>query len=290
MEAPKPKSFPIEVKISYLLAVCAQHLAADRLIKGDSAFACYQMVLEKEPNNLEAQVGITKIESRYVTLANSALDRRENSKAKEYLEHLRLVNPEAVHLAQLSERLLSNEPTLFRDRLKDGSLGPKMMWIPEGRFQMGSNKGGSDERPVHWVSISRFAIGKYEVTVDEYLRFAWATGAHVPEWQKIGSRYNIRTGRHYHYKKLGSALTNDNHPIVGISWHDAVAYAKWLSEQTGQEYRLPTEAEWEYAARAGTETEYWWGDEIGSKKANCNNCEDFFEYTAPVGSFAANPL
>jgi len=77
-----------------------------------------------------------------------------------------------------------------------------------------------------------------------------------------------------------------------VSWHDATAYAKWLSQQTGQKYRLPTEAEWEYAARAGTSTAYWWGNSIGSNKANCRNnyCGDRFKYTAPVGSFAPNPF
>jgi len=79
-------------------------------------------------------------------------------------------------------------------------------------------------------------------------------------------------------------------PVTDVSWHDATAYAQWLSEQTGHQYRLPTEAEWEYAARAGTETKYWWGNEIGSNNANCDGCDDSYQYTAPVGSFAANPF
>jgi formylglycine-generating enzyme required for sulfatase activity len=183
---------------------------------------------------------------------------------------------------------------VFRDRLQDGSSGPKMVVIPAGRFRMGDIQGGgaSDEKPVHRVSIKQFAMGKYEVTVGEYLRFVQATGTHAPEWQEKGSEYNIRTGTDNHYKKLGSALTNENHPIVGISWDDAVAYAEWLSQQTGKEYRLPTEAEWEYAARAGTDTKYWWGNDIGSNKANCyeDYCGDRFEYTSPIGSFTANPF
>ena len=162
---------------------------------------------------------------------------------------------------------------VFRDRLKEGSLGPKMVRIPAGRFQMGDIQGGgdSDEKPVHWVSVGKFAMGKFEVTFAEYDKFAQATGLKKPNDRGWG---------------------RGNRPVINVSWHDAVAYAEWLSQQTGKQYRLPTEAEWEYAARAGTETKYWWGNEIGTNKANCRNshCGDHFEYTAPVGSFAANPF
>jgi formylglycine-generating enzyme required for sulfatase activity len=183
---------------------------------------------------------------------------------------------------------------VFRDRLQEGSLGPEMVWIPAGTFRMGDIQGGgeSDEKPVHSVSVNRFAMGKYEVTVGEYLRFVQLTGSHAPEWQKKGSQYNIKTGINNYYKKFGSALTNENHPIVGITWYDAVAYTEWLSRQTGQQYRLPTEAEWEYAARAGTETKYWWGNDIGINRANCDNCGSQWDdkQTAPVGSFQPNPF
>jgi formylglycine-generating enzyme required for sulfatase activity len=79
--------------------------------------------------------------------------------------------------------------------------------------------------------------------------------------------------------------------VISVSWEDAVAYAEWLSQQTGKHYRLPTEAEWEYTARAGTETAYWWGDEIGKNRANCNGCGSQWDgkQTAPVGSFKPNP-
>jgi formylglycine-generating enzyme required for sulfatase activity len=161
----------------------------------------------------------------------------------------------------------------FQDRLKDGGFGPEMVWIPAGRFRMGDLQGGgdSDEKPVHEVSVDRFAMSRYEVTFAEYDKFAEATGRQKPDDRGRG---------------------RGNRPVIMVSWRDATAYAKWLSEQTGKKYRLPTEAEWEYAARAGTETKYWWGNSIGSNKANCygNHCGDRFKYTAPVGSFAPNPF
>ncbi|MCK5522411.1 MAG: formylglycine-generating enzyme family protein, partial [Thiomargarita sp.] len=210
---------------------------------------------------------------------------------------------EPIRNEAIRNESIPDEPTVketlsagnvFRDRLQDGSSGPKIVVIPAGHFRMGDIQGGgsSGEKPVHRVSIEKFAMGKYEVTVGEYLRFVQATGTHAPEWQEKGSEYHIRTGTDNHYKKLGSALTNENHPIVGISWDDAVAYAEWLSQQTGKEYRLPTEAEWEYAARAGTDTKYWWGNKIGQNRANCDGCGSRWDnkQTAQVGSFSANPF
>ena len=160
---------------------------------------------------------------------------------------------------------------VFSDRLQNGSSGPEMVVIPAGRFRMGDIQGGGydNEKPVHRVNVDQFAMGKYEVTFAEYDAFAEATNRTKPDDEGWG---------------------RGNRPVINVFWHDAIAYAEWLSQQTGQTYRLPTEAEWEYAARAGTETKYWWGNEIGSNKANCWNCGDHFEYTSPVGSFAANPF
>jgi formylglycine-generating enzyme required for sulfatase activity/tetratricopeptide (TPR) repeat protein len=200
-----------------------------------------------------------------------------------------------------------NEPTqtitdvqqngkVFQDRLKDGSLGPKMVWIPAGQFRMGDiqGDGSSDEKPVHEVSVDGFAMSQYEVTLGEFRQFVNATG-YKTEAEKGDGCLSYKEG----WDVLKEAnwdnsylSQNDNHPVVCVSWNDANAYVEWLSTQTGQKYRLPTEAEWEYAARAGTETKYWWGNEIGSNKANCSNysCGDSFEYTAPVGSFEPNPF
>ncbi len=207
------------------------------------------------------------------------------------------INPheKTNQLPQIEKQQASQTPKKFdfRDKLKEGTLGPKMVWISAGTFNMGDmqGEGDKDEKPVHSVSINRFAIGLYEITVGEYLHFVQAKG-YAPEWQEAGSKYQLSTGTDTHYKELGSALTDEKHPIVGISWKDATAYTKWLSQQTSQQYRLPSEAEWEYAARAGTDTKYYWGNEIGYNQTNCSEeyCGDDFKYTAPVGSFAPNPF
>jgi formylglycine-generating enzyme required for sulfatase activity len=161
--------------------------------------------------------------------------------------------------------------TVFRDRLKNGGEGPSMVVIPAGSFQMGDvlGVGDGDERPVHRVMIEKtFAIGQYEVTFDEYDRFAEATVLKLPG--------DSRWGR-------------GKRPVIAVSWEDATRYAEWLSEETGKSYRLPTEAEWEYSARAKTNTTYWWGNNLIQGMANCSGCgSQWNRMTATVGSFKPN--
>jgi len=181
----------------------------------------------------------------------------------------------------------------FRDTLNDGSQGPEMVRIPAGSFRMGDIQGGgdSDEKPVHEVSLSAFAMGKYEVTVGEFKRFVKAT-KYKTDAEKGGSCWVYRGSNSGKNWRNPSFSQNDNHPVTCVSWNDATAYTIWLSEQTGKEYRLPTEAEWEYSARAGTDTKYWWGNNIGTNKANCDGCGSEWDNTktAPVGSFKENPF
>jgi formylglycine-generating enzyme required for sulfatase activity len=163
---------------------------------------------------------------------------------------------------------------VFQDELKNGGFGPLMVLIPAGRFKMGDIQGGGydNEQPVREVSINSFGISRYEVTFAEYDQFAEATGRKKPDDEGWG---------------------RGNRPVIDVSWDDATAYAEWLSEQTGKHYRLPTETEWEYAARAGRETMYWWGNDIGKNRAACDGCGakwgwDAERKTAPVASFAHN--
>jgi formylglycine-generating enzyme required for sulfatase activity len=164
-------------------------------------------------------------------------------------------------------------PPLFRDPLQMGGEGPEMAIVPAGTFSMGDvlGSGQRDEQPVHEVSMKRFAMSVYEVTFFEYDLFAEATGRQKPNDKGWG---------------------RGNRPVINVSWEDAVAYAKWLSQQTDLQYHLPTEAQWEYAARAGAQTEYSWGNDIGRNRANCAVCGSKWsnKQTAPVGSFPANPF
>ncbi len=168
-----------------------------------------------------------------------------------------------------------------------------MVVIPAGSFMMGSpasEEGRSDdEGPVHRVMISHpFAVGKYEVTREEFGRFVSATGRSMGnscytfedgKWQKRSGRSWQNPG----YRQTG------RDPVACVTWEDAQAYVRWLSGETGKQYRLLSEAEWEYAARAGMTTAHSWGDSIGRNRANCRKeCGDNYDYTAPVGSFAAN--
>ncbi|MET0102736.1 MAG: SUMF1/EgtB/PvdO family nonheme iron enzyme [Sedimenticola sp.] len=159
----------------------------------------------------------------------------------------------------------------LQDRLRGGGRAPELLYIRGGQFTMGSDRSqlASEERPAHDVAVDDFAIGRYEVTFDDYQRFTRATGRQLPDdlgWGK-GAR-----------------------PVINVSWEDAVDYTKWLSRQTGESYRLPTEAEWEYAAGAGSDALYWWGYDLTENSANCFNCGSRWDgvSTAPVGTFPAN--
>ena len=166
------------------------------------------------------------------------------------------------------------------DTFRDCATCPKMVVLPAGKFMMGSPEGergrDDDEGPQHQVTIPKpFAVGKYEVTVGQYAKF-------VRETKHKTGNCDLPEGQSW--RDPGFKQTN-NHPVTCVNWDDASTYAYWLSVKTGHEYRLLTEAEWEYAARAGTTTAYHFGRAILGNQANYNRNN---EGTKAVGSFPAN--
>ncbi|MER2546412.1 MAG: SUMF1/EgtB/PvdO family nonheme iron enzyme [Candidatus Accumulibacter phosphatis] len=169
------------------------------------------------------------------------------------------------------------KPLWFLRSLAGHPLLPEMVDIPPGSFTMGCLAGRDDvegatcgkDDVAHQVTLSRpFALGRYELTFREYDYYVWDQQRH---------------GKEVEYPSDGGWGRADR-PVINVSWHDARAYTQWLSQQTGQAYRLPTEAEWEYAARAGTDTAYWWGKDFAQDKANCRG-----RRTTPVRDRHPNP-
>jgi formylglycine-generating enzyme required for sulfatase activity len=176
---------------------------------------------------------------------------------------------------------------------KDPYLGMEFVWVEGGCYEMGcgswTDSCDDDEKPVHTVCVDGFWMGKYEVTFAQYDRFCEETGRSKPGYSGWG--------------------TGDR-PVIHVTWHDAKAFAAWLSRKTGRNFRLPTEAEWEYAARSrGRKVKYAWGNGDpyikGRKAANIadesvkrkysdwtiwEGYDDGYVYTSPVGSFAPNDL
>jgi formylglycine-generating enzyme required for sulfatase activity len=170
--------------------------------------------------------------------------------------------------------------------------GMLFVWVPEGYFQMGcgdwDEEGLSDEKPVHEVFLDGFWIGKFAVTVAQYMKFVKSTDSHFPQWIEKDGEYNIATGTNDFYKKLGRTLIGETYPIVGVSWYDAVAFAEWLSENSENTFSLPTEAQWEYAARSGGKLEkYSGGVELGQVAWYCDNSNGV---PHPVGTKSPNGL
>lgn len=195
-------------------------------------------------------------------------------KTKEIAESKKLDDPvEDPDVEQeLPKQVIKKSPP-FRDRLSNGARGPLMVSLPANEFEMGASSSivAADESPRHRVKIKAFMMSVYEVTYAEYDIFARATNRNSPS---------------------SGGLNRKQYPVKNVSWKNADAYSKWLSKQTRKKYRLPSEAEWEYAARAGTTSSYWWGTEVGDNNAHCFNCLKGKTLSKPakVGSYKSNGL
>jgi len=158
----------------------------------------------------------------------------------------------------------------IQDNIKSGGKGPVMVVVPAGKYQMGSaSSRNSNERPRHEVTVKQFAVSQYEITFTEYDLFAKATGRKIPD-----SLY----------------LDRATHPVIYVTWDDAYYYAKWLSQETGQRYRLINEAEWEYLASTGKKSTFWWGYDEEPNRAHCVGCGTNLDPRKPtkIGSFEPN--
>jgi formylglycine-generating enzyme required for sulfatase activity/class 3 adenylate cyclase len=148
------------------------------------------------------------------------------------------------------------------------TVEPEMVTLLGGKFAMGSNNDPS-ERPIHQVDIKPFALSKFPITVGQWKQCVAANAC-------VG----------------GVTGDDDDAPVTNVSWSDTQKYTEWLSQVTQKTFRLPSEAEWEYAARGGVHTKYWWGDQIQPGMVNCNGCNEAYDAVKPtkVGSFKPNPF
>jgi formylglycine-generating enzyme required for sulfatase activity len=223
--------------------------------------------------------------------AGKGLDEVDPAKRKPKYEPPREEAPAVVHKEHRVEpRQEVKETPVKPAETGDNGPGtdyPEMVAIPAGSFQMGSVSGAGNEIPVHAVKLSGFEMGKYEVTNHQFSLFVKATGYQTLTERDSSAKFNWTN-----YAKAG----RDRFPVVMVAWEDAKAYCEWLSKTTGQTYRLPTEAEWEYAARGGSQGKAFpWGDKIESAKANyafddsrTSYAEPALDFLKPVGTYEAN--
>jgi formylglycine-generating enzyme required for sulfatase activity len=252
----------------FALVSAQDNRVAEELLKA-SAGVPQSIVLTRLSKRLEDQLGFTKELAHWAVeswaLALDVIDQPLPAMPP-------AAAPPPVFLTALQ---------VFRDRLLDGSDGPAIIVIPAGIFWMGSPKNQperDDNERRHRVTIPQpFAVGQYPVTFDDYDRFCAATGRDKPNDEGWG---------------------RERRPVIHVDGFAAVAYTQWLSQQTGQTYRLPTEAEWEYTARAGARTAFGWGNRITPDQANYDSRQVYAsegqsgiprQQTTPVGTFPPNP-
>ena len=285
-------------------AKCAGLVGAERL---GAAKECYEGVHADAPEGSQAHedahAGLERIAD------DEAFERAKGAgTVAAYERYLSSCAPLCGHAEEARRLKAAAEEREPGRRFRDCAECPELVVVPSGSYMMGSPSGESGrfdhEGPVHRVRIGQaFAVGVKEVTVGEYGRFVSETGRSMGDSCRTyeGGGWEERSGRSW--RNPGFSQT-DGHPVVCVNWDDAKAYVGWLSGETGEEYRLLSESEWEYVARGGTGTSRYWGEsEVGQcrnangadREAKRHNsgwttveCDDGHYRTAPVGSYEEN--
>ena len=256
--------------------------------QGPQEVATRQQRLEQEEAARRAEAAAQRREeeiTRYVEQARRAIASKHWSLAATYLERAAAVDPNHPAVAATQAELLAQRPGAIIRTRTDTATGLELNWVENACFMMGSQITERDRRrdeAQREVCVKGFWIGRTAITNSQYRRFK-------PD--------------HDSGSLAGHSLNGANQPAVNLTWGDAQAFAEWLSWEAGanQRFRLPTEAEWEYAARAGTTTRYYWGNDIDPRYANFSdrndptgaaigNLDDGHAVTAPVGSYLPNDL
>jgi len=251
------------LKQEFLLQLVSRNLVAARGILNS-----LQEALSPEDAFLDQ--ALASFEDIYLRLASDAARQGNRETALALLQEADELAPGPSARLEEAKQEYAQEYTQAEfapgERFRDCDICPEMVALPRGEFRMGdvSDAGSDDEKPVRKVSLQRpFAVGVYEVLRSEFEHFQ--TGLAVAPFPQT-----------------------ENHPVVNVTFGDAQAYAEWLRDRTGKPYRLLSEAEWEYAARAGAATKYAFGNDLRAAQANMQGAEDGYEYTSPPGSFPAN--
>ena len=227
-----------------------------------------QQVQEQVQEMLEAQLETPEVEP--ITASEIESEQQAAEQAEPLAEQAETLQAEPTPEPELEPQFVDKADP-FRDKLKSGGRGPLMVQVPSGTFRMGGASGiiSADEVPRHEVNIESIIVSVYEVTYAEYDLFAKSSNRKLPD---------------------SSGWDRKTHPVNNISWDDALGYTKWLSKQTGKIYRLLSESEWEYVARAGTTSPFWWGTSAGSSNAHCFDCKSDYNTSKPakVGTYKPN--
>ncbi|MBK1717794.1 hypothetical protein CKO27_09095 [Thiocystis violacea] len=271
------------------------------------AHACYARILSLDPANRETLARIARLAGQVAEAVRARLDGYRLDEAEAALNALRTIDPENPGLAGLNEDLKARREVF-----------PSMVGIAGGCFRMGSPETEAgrepDERP-HQVCVEDFRLARFEVSVREFERFVKASGYRTDSETGTGDMKGCEaldrsdTVNPWGMKNWASwrkpnkyQATRDQDPVGCVSWNDTRAFIEWLSRETGHAFRLPTEAEWEYAARASSETARFWGDASDALACRYSNsadkeqgwdvgfpCGDGHEWVAPIGRFQPNP-